>query len=51
MLKFNAPTIRKHILIATLLAVTSHRGTAATEADVLVYGSTPGGSTSGTRVW
>jgi flavin-dependent dehydrogenase len=43
MLKFIAPTIRKLVLIATLLAVIHHKGTAATEADVIVYGSTPGG--------
>lgn len=36
--------IRKLILISILLsAISSHRGLAATEADVIVYGATPGG--------
>jgi hypothetical protein len=42
MLKFKSPTIRRLLLLATLLT-TTQKGAAATEADVLVYGSTPGG--------
>lgn len=43
MLKFQAPTIRKLMFAASLLSIVSQKGMAATEADVIVYGSTPGG--------
>lgn len=35
--------IRDFLLTAMLLSASMHRGLAATEADVIVYGSTPGG--------
>lgn len=35
--------IRKLVLAAALLSIITHNGLAATEADVIVYGSTPGG--------
>ncbi|MBN2292653.1 MAG: FAD-dependent oxidoreductase, partial [Pirellulales bacterium] len=43
MLEFITQRIRKFAFIATLLAAISHKGIAAMEADVIVYGSTPGG--------
>ncbi len=35
--------LRQLLLITILLLATAHRGMAATEVDVIVYGSTPGG--------
>ena len=37
------PLIRRFVIITTLLMAISSEGFAATEADVIVYGSTPGG--------